>query len=116
MNIQIWHKATCSTSRKALDFITQRSDSVEIRDYIANPPSEVEIREVLKKMNATPIDILRKKEPLFKEKFAGCSLTDDEWISVLASHPIFIERPIVIAEDKAWLARPFDAFADSCLL
>jgi len=108
MKLTIWHNNVCSTSRKALDYLENLSYKITIRPYLTEPPSETELEEVLKKMGEDPQFILRKKDKVFQEKFADKNLTNNEWIKAMHENPSIIERPIVISDKKAWLARPFD--------
>lgn len=108
--ITIWHNKGCSTSRKILDLLQQHSSDVAIRDYIANPPSVTELEAVLKKMKQPAAYILRKKDKVFQELFAGKECTDAQWIQAMSEHPSIIERPIVIIGRKAFLGRPVDEF------
>ena len=59
-----------------------------------------------------PADILRKGEEVYRQQYAGRSLTDEEWLDVLVAHPILIERPIVVCGDRAVLARPAERILD----
>jgi len=116
MTIQIWHNAVCSTSNKAKEALFQAfGDRLEIRDYIKNSPSTEEIKDVLHKMDQKAIDILRKKDKVYKEQFDGKELTEEEWINAMSAHPSIIERPIIITDAKAYLARPIDDFIDTVL-
>jgi arsenate reductase len=110
--IIIWHNKTCSTSRKAVELLQGHSKSLQIREYLKNPPSIAEITDVLHMMGQEPSYILRKKDKVFQECFAGKNLSDQEWISAMSQNPSIIERPIVIIGNKAYLARLFDAFAN----
>ncbi len=112
MNLTIWHNKLCSTSRKALDYLENLSYKITIRPYLTEPPSETELEEVLKKMGEDAQFILRKKDKVFLEKFADKNLSNSEWIKAMHNNPSMIERPIVISKDKAWLARPFDKWAE----
>lgn len=84
--------------------------NVSVRNYLNDPPNPAELTAVLKKMEKPIGDIIRSKEPLFQEQYAGKSLSDTEWISICCTHPILIERPVVIRGEKAWLGRPFELF------
>ncbi|WP_439882470.1 ArsC/Spx/MgsR family protein [Pontibacter sp. MBLB2868] len=53
-----------------------------------------------------PEQLLRKGEQLYKDSFKGKQLTDQEWIQVMVEHPVLIERPIVVRDNKAVLGRP----------
>lgn len=109
--IIIWHNKSCSTSRKAVELLQNHAKSLHIREYLKNPPSIVEIEELLKLMGQKPTYILRKKDKVFQESFLNKNLSDKEWIIAMHEHPSIIERPIIIIGKKAYLARPFDEFA-----
>lgn len=102
----IYHNPRCSKSREALALLQDNKCEVEIRDYLKEPPSKKELKELLKKLKCKPLDIIRKKESLFLEKFAGKKLSDAKWIEVLTKNPILIERPIVINGKQAIIGRP----------
>jgi arsenate reductase len=53
-----------------------------------------------------PEELLRKNEAIFKEQFKGKTLNRTEWIKNMIAFPKLIERPIVVKEDKAVVARP----------
>jgi arsenate reductase len=112
MTLTIWHNNLCSTSRKALDYLENLGYKITIRPYLTEPPSETELEEVLKKLEENAQFILRKKDKVFQEKFADKSLSNKEWIKAMHNNPSIIERPIVISDKKAWLARPFDKWVE----
>ena len=102
----IYHNNRCSKSREALALLEESNCEFEIRDYIKNPPSKKEIKELLALLKCKPQDIIRKKEPVYVDNYEGKKLTDAQWIEVLAKNPILIERPIVINGNKAIIGRP----------
>lgn len=108
--IIIWHHEGCSTSRRVLNFLQDKTFTVSVRDYLADPPSAAELDELLRKMNAGPEAILREKEPAFQERFAGKMLSRQEWLEAMSTHPVIIERPLIIMGEKAWLGRPAEVF------
>ena len=105
--ILILHNPRCSKSRQACELIKLK-EPFEIREYLKNPLSEKEIKDVLKKLNMKAEEIIRTGEPLFKEKFSKKKYTEAEWIKILAKNPILIERPIIIKGDKALVGRPVE--------
>ena len=51
--------------------------------------------------------LMRKKETVYTEyNLDNPSLSDDALIEFMAKHPILIERPIVLANEKAAIGRP----------
>jgi arsenate reductase (glutaredoxin) len=75
-------------------------------EYMRDIPSKEELKELIKLLGIKPEELLRKGEADFKENFKGKSLTDDEWIDAMIAYPKLIERPIVVKDGKAVIARP----------
>src|ERR1035437_3400890 len=99
--ITIYHNNRCTKSRCALELIEKKTKDFEVIEYLKTPPSEKELKEILKKLGMKAEEIIRKKEPLFKEKFAKKQFSEDQWIKILVQNPILIERPIVVKGNKA---------------
>lgn len=77
-----------------------------IRWYLAEPLSMDELTALLKKLHMQPSQLVRKSEPLYKERYEGKNISESEWLTILAENPILIERPIVEKGDTAIVARP----------
>lgn len=63
---------------------------------------------MLRQAGLRPQDVLRMKEPAYKQYVADKELRDDELLRVMAAHPELIQRPIVVRDGKAVLARPVE--------
>lgn len=103
--IKILHNNRCSKSRQCLLFLNEENADIEIVDYIKNPLSETEIRELLRKLNLSALEIIRKNEPEWKENKPEI-ITEEALIVLLVKFPKLIERPIVIDGEKAMIVRP----------
>jgi arsenate reductase len=81
--------------------------SYTLRKYLEDPPTADELRAALDALGLQPWDITRMGEPLAGELgLAGLDRDRERWISILAEHPVLIQRPIVMTEDgSAWVAR-----------
>ena len=110
--ITILHNTRCSKSRCALQVLHDQNCEVEIIDYVKNTPSKKDIKTILDKLGLNAVDIVRKKEPIFIEKFKGKTFTNTEWIQILVEYPILIERPIVIDGYKAVIGRSTEVIID----
>lgn len=104
--MKIYHNTRCSTSRKTLALIEESGVNPEIVEYLKDPLTEDELKDILNKLGMKAEEIIRKKEKLYKEEYKGKNLTDSQWIKVLVKNPILIERPIVVKGKKAVLGRP----------
>jgi len=103
--IKIFHNPRCQKSRTALTYIESKHKEVEVIEYLKNPPSAAELKEVLQLLKLKPIDIVRKKESVYIETYKDKHFTDAQWIKILVENPVLIERPILINKDKAIIAR-----------
>ncbi len=106
MIFTIYHNPRCSKSRQALAILNDNNVEVEIKEYLKETPTEEELKLLLNKLHLKPVDIVRKDEKIFKEKFKGMELNDWEWIKILIENPILIQRPIIIKGNKAIIGRP----------
>lgn len=104
--ITIYHNTRCSKSREVCTILEKKKVKTEVIEYLKTPPTPSEIKELLKMLGMKAEDLVRKKEPLFKEKFASKKLTETQWIKAMAQNPILIERPIIVKGKKAIIARP----------
>lgn len=102
----IFHNPRCQKSREALEILNKHGKDVTIREYLKEPPSPKELVELLKKLGMKPEELLRKTEPLFKEKYKDKSYSAKQWIKIMSENPILIERPIIVSENSAIVARP----------
>lgn len=75
-------------------------------NYFTEPLTEEKLRELLKKANLKPFDVVRRNEAVFKELNLSKDSADDEVIRALVENPALLQRPIVEVGDKAVLARP----------
>ena len=68
------------------------------------------LKKILKKAGLSPKEALRTKEDIYKElELAKKDLSDDALLDVMVKHPDLIQRPLVVKDDKAVLARPAEA-------
>jgi arsenate reductase len=104
----ILHNPRCTKSRETLKLLQERGIDLPVVEYLQQPLSKTELREICKLLGVRPLDIVRTKEDLFGElglsKDNGYS--DEQWLDVLASHPKLIERPIVVRRGRAAIGRP----------
>jgi arsenate reductase len=108
MTIKIYHNPRCTKSRQALELLQSKNINPEIILYLENPPTIADIKEILKLLKASPLDIIRKKEAEFKEQNLSDKSSDEELIKAIARDPKLLERPIVINGDKAAIGRPLE--------
>lgn len=104
--MKIYHNPRCSKSRQGLAILEGSKLNFETIKYLETPISENELKEIIKLLGIAPIDLVRKNEAIWKEKYKGETLTDSEIIAAMVQNPKLIERPIVINNGKAVIGRP----------
>lgn len=103
----VYHNPRCSKSRETLALLRDKGLEVDVVEYLNTPPSAEELRTLVKKLNITPLEMMRDNEATFKElQLNDGSHSDEQLIEAMAKHPILIQRPIVIHGNKAVIARP----------
>lgn len=109
--IQIYHNPRCGKSRNCLAFIEKTNQEYQIIPYLKETPNFNELKELLKKLNLEPIELVRTKEKIWIENYKGKELTNDQIIQAMIDNPILIERPIVVKDGKAIIGRDPDLVA-----
>ncbi len=108
--ITIYHNPRCSKSRQTLALLNERGISPNIVEYLDSPPDTATIERLLNRLGLEPRDLMRKKEaPYAKLNLEDETLPKTTLIQAMVDHPILIERPIVLAGNKAAVGRPPEA-------
>lgn len=105
--ITVYEKPTCSKCREVDKILRESGAEYEKINYYTEPISESKLRELLKKMQLTPRELMRTTEPIYKEmNLANSQHSDHELIRLMSQHPDLIQRPIVERGSRAVLGRP----------
>lgn len=105
-NIKVFHNNRCSKSRQALALVKDISSKIEIVDYMNITMSREELQNLLVQLNMKPSELLRKGESDYKEHIKGKNLSDEDVLDLMLLYPKLIERPIIVRNEKAIVARP----------
>ena len=104
MSVKIYHNPKCSKSRQTLALIKEKGIEPDIVEYLVNPPSAQELKEVLAMLGMEPRDILRQREAL--EEGIDNDLDGAALIQEICKYPRALQRPIVVKDGKAAIGRP----------
>jgi arsenate reductase len=107
--ITIYHNPRCSKSRQTLELLKDKGIEPEVNLYLDSPPSAEKLTYLLQKLGLEANQLVRKSEAYYKENLKGLEITDNELIDVMIKNPKLIERPIVVAGDRAAIGRPPEA-------
>ncbi len=91
-----------------MELLNENGERYEAVNYLLNLPSPAELKGLLDYLGTDVEQLVRKKEPMYVEKFEGKFYTQEEWLEILSAHPVLIERPIVVKDGKAIIGRPVE--------
>ncbi|MEC8182189.1 MAG: arsenate reductase (glutaredoxin) [Pseudomonadota bacterium] len=110
MTVTIYHNPRCSKSRQTLALLEERGVTPTVVEYLKTPPDAATLGDILAKLGCPPRQLMRVKEAVYRELGLGDeNLSDADLIQAMVDNPILIERPIVLAGDRAALGRPPEA-------
>ena len=104
--MKVYHNPRCRKSREVLALLESKKCEVEIVEYLKNPLTASEIKHLIKMLNMSAFDLIRKEEKIFKEHYKNKKLKEEDYVKILCLHPILIQRPIIVKDNFAVLGRP----------
>jgi arsenate reductase len=105
--LTLYHNPRCSKSRGALELLEARGLTPTLIRYLETPPDAAQLRDLLSKLGIGARALMRTGEEEYKTlNLADTGLSEEQLIAAMAAHPKLIERPILVAGDKAVIGRP----------
>jgi len=106
-DLTLYHNPRCSKSRGALELLQDRGLTPTVVHYLETPLNATQLKELLGKLGIGARQLLRTGEDEYKQlNLADPQLSEAQLIAAIAEHPRLMERPILVAGDKAIIARP----------
>ncbi len=113
MAVTLYHNPRCSKSRATLAILSELQQSPEIVNYLEHPPSASQLKHLLELLEIPARDLIRSGETEYQTLgLDDPQLSDDALIAAMVAHPILIQRPIVVAGDRAVIGRPPEKVRD----
>ncbi len=113
MTVLIYHNPACGTSRNVLGLIRNAGIEPEVIEYLKTPPTRAALAELIARMGVPVRAVLREKGTPFAELgLSDPSLSDDHLLDAMMTHPILINRPIVVTPLGVKLCRPSETVLD----
>ncbi|ODN43962.1 arsenate reductase (glutaredoxin) [Piscirickettsia litoralis] len=103
--VTIYHNPRCSKSRKALEILEEKGHTPVIIDYLEQSLTKQEIQSLLSQLSLAITEIIRQSEDYYKAERLNTA-SAEELITHLIKEPKLLQRPIVISNHKAVIARP----------
>ena len=108
----VLHNKACSTSRAALETASDAGVDVEIHDYLKQPLSAEQLRELIGKLEDPVTDLVRRDPYFAQQGLTDADVeTEDQVVAVLQAHPRLLQRPVLVKGDRAIIGRPKDRVA-----
>lgn len=104
--VKIWHNPRCSKSGQGLAYLQDKGCDVDVFEYTHGKIDPAELARVIKASDHPLEDFIRTNEKEYRELgLKGRRLTVEEFAEIAATHPKLLQRPIVIKDGKAIIAR-----------
>jgi arsenate reductase (glutaredoxin) len=112
-HITIYHNPKCGTSRNVLAMIQNSGEEPNVVEYLKTPLNAEQLQALVHKLGIPVRDLLRQKGTPYDELGLGeAHWTDEQLIEQMATHPILMNRPVVVTPLGAKLCRPSEAVLD----
>jgi arsenate reductase len=106
MSTVIYHNPNCSTSRNVLAMIREKGVEPEVVEYLKTGWTLPQLKDLLSRTGLSARELLRTKG----DKAAEAGLTETssgaDILAAMVKEPALVERPIVVSDKGAVLARP----------
>lgn len=90
----------------ALAYLNDKGLEYDVIEYLKETPTKKELTKIVKELGIDAIELVRKSEDDYKSLKNKESFNSEDWINIMIEFPKLIERPIVIKNGKAVVARP----------
>jgi arsenate reductase len=105
--ITIFHNPDCGTARNTLSMIEAAGYAPTVVEYLKAGWTAELLKDLLGQMGARPRDVLREKgTPAAELGLLHPAATDDQILAAMLTHPILVNRPIVVTPKGVKLCRP----------
>ncbi len=110
-SLKVYEYKNCGTCRKALKYLEEKDISFERIPIRETPPSEAELKSMLKSYNGERKRLFNTsggdyKSMNMKDRLPG--LSDEEAIKLLSENGNLIKRPFVLSGDKGVIGFKID--------
>lgn len=110
--IKIYHNPRCSKSREGVKILENSKKEFEIIKYLEDTLTQDKLEQLINLLGIAPIQLIRKNEKIWKEKFKGKELSDNQIIKAMIANPKLIERPIIVNNNTAITGCPAEKIID----
>jgi arsenate reductase len=102
----LWFDARSAASRRALELLRDRGVEPVLRRYLEEPPTPDEVATLLRALQLPAHAVARVDEDEYQALRLSERTPEGELREAFAAHPRILDRPILVAGDRAVVARP----------
>jgi len=89
-----------------VEILNNKKIEFQIIEYLKDGLTTNQLKNILKKIDLSVYDIIRKKDKLYKELELEKIKKTDKLLEILSKNIKLLERPIIIKGDRAVIGRP----------
>ncbi len=107
--IQVFHNKRCSKSNQALNYLKEKGfseDEIDVILYLDDPISKETANQVVDLLSDQLDELIRKPDAKKLGIVVPEKLTKNWVVTAILKEPKIMQRPIVISNGKAVIARP----------
>jgi len=101
----VWHNPACGSSKNAVAYLQEKGVAADLYLYLKEKPTKAQIKAVLKRLGMKASQLLRPGEAK-GEALGVYGASETAIIDAMAAEPVLIQRPIVLTDKGAVVARP----------
>lgn len=107
-DITIYHNNRCSKSRATLAILEEIAcANISVVNYLETTPTRDELKTIISQLSFDSArQLMRTGEAVYKELNLKDEFNEDALLTAMIANPKLIERPIVVANNKAKIGRP----------
>lgn len=104
--MKVYFNQNCSKCRNAVAQLDEKGRDYDLVRYLDEPLSRAELREIID-MLQDPLEELVRKDQNFRDLGLNAQdyQTKDTVLALLAEHPKLMQRPIIVQDGQAYIAR-----------
>lgn len=103
----VFYNPACSKCRRLKEILDQHGDTYVLVEYLRAPPGRGVLESIVAALDTNASDLVRRDG-----RFRELGLTDGDCstatqvVDLLLAHPELLERPVVVRDGRAMIARP----------
>ena len=112
MGTHVYFNPSCSKCRTVQGILAERGVEADYIRYLDQAPTQESLVDVMRLLGIDdPRLMMRTGEPVYSD-LGLASAGPDQLLDAMVANPILIERPIVVHDGRAVIARPAEKVLD----